>query len=59
MSPRRRKILGYFAMFLSIDVMIASILSLILMWLSFSAIGNVLQVCMRPARKRPPGRAKP
>ena len=43
MSPRRRKILGYFAMFLSIDVMIASILSLILMWLSFSAAGNVLQ----------------
>ena len=43
MSPRRRTILGYFAMFLSIDVMIGSILSLILMWLSFSAIGNVLQ----------------
>jgi len=43
MSPRRRKILGYFAMFLSLDVMVASILSLILMWLSFSAIGNVLQ----------------
>ena len=43
MSPRRRKILGYFAMFLSIDVMVASILSLILMWLSFSSIGNVLQ----------------
>ena len=43
MSPRRRKILGYCAMFLSIDVLVASILSLILMWLSFSAIGNVLQ----------------
>ena len=43
MPPRRRKILGYLAMFLSIDVMVASILSLILMWLSFSAIGNVLQ----------------
>ncbi len=54
MSPRRRKILGYFAMFLSIDVLIASILSLILMWLSFSAIGNVLQTCLQPARMRPP-----
>jgi hypothetical protein len=42
MSPRRRKILGYFAMFLSIDVLIASILGLILMWLAFTAGGNLL-----------------
>ncbi len=42
MSPRRRKILGFAAMFLSIDVLIASILGLILMWLSFTVAGNVL-----------------
>lgn len=42
MSPRRRKILGYFAMFLSIDVLIASILSFIFMWMAFSAAGNML-----------------
>ena len=42
MSPRRRKILGYFAMFLSIDVLIASILGLILMWLAFTSAGNAL-----------------
>jgi|GEM_PF-6342242 hypothetical protein len=42
MSPRRRKILGYFAMFMSIDVLIASILGIILMWVSFSAAGNML-----------------
>ncbi len=42
MSPRRRKILGYFAMFLSIDVLIAAILSLILMWLAFTTAGNML-----------------
>jgi hypothetical protein len=42
MSPRKRKILGYFAMFLSIDVLIASILSLIFMWLAFTAAGNML-----------------
>ena len=42
MSPRRRKILGYFAMFLSIDVLIASILALILMWFAFTAGGNML-----------------
>lgn len=42
MSPRRRKILGYLAMFLSIDVLIASILGLILMWLAFTAGGNLL-----------------
>jgi methyl-accepting chemotaxis protein len=42
MSPRRRKILGYFAMFLTIDVLIASILGLIFMWLSFTAAGNAL-----------------
>jgi len=43
MSPRRRKILGYFAMFLSIDVLVASILSLIFMWLAFTAAGNIFQ----------------
>jgi len=43
MSPRRRKILSYFAMFLSIDVLVASILSLILMWLAFLAAGNMFQ----------------
>jgi hypothetical protein len=42
MSTRKRKILGYSAMFLSIDVLIASILSLILMWLAFTAGGNLL-----------------
>jgi hypothetical protein len=42
MSPRRRKILGYFAMFLTIDVLIASILALIFMWLSFTVAGNAL-----------------
>jgi hypothetical protein len=42
MSPRRRKILSYLAMFLSIDVLIASILSLIFMWLAFTAGGNLL-----------------
>jgi hypothetical protein len=42
MSPRKRKLLGYGAMFLSIDVLIASILSLIFMWLAFTAAGNLL-----------------
>ena len=42
MFPRKRKILGYFAMFLSFDVLIASVLSLILMWLAFTAAGNML-----------------
>src|SRR5512135_324433 len=42
MSPRRRKILGYGAMFLSIDVLIASVLSLIFMWMAFTAAGNLL-----------------
>jgi methyl-accepting chemotaxis protein len=42
MSPRRRKILGYTAMFLSLDVLVASILSMILMWVAFSAAGNLL-----------------
>ncbi len=51
MSPRRRKILGYFAMFLSIDVLIASILGLILMWLSFTAAGNVLVNLFEAAEK--------
>ena len=51
MSPRRRKILGYFAMFLSIDVLIASILSLILMWVSFSAAGNALVNLFSAAEK--------
>ena len=48
MSPRRRKILGYFAMFLTIDVLIASILGLILMWVSFTAAGNVLDHAIHP-----------
>jgi len=42
MSPRKRKILGYFAMFMSIDVLIASVLALIFMWVSFTAAGNLL-----------------
>jgi methyl-accepting chemotaxis protein len=42
MSPRRRKILGYFAMFLSLDVLIASILGIIFMWLAFITAGNAL-----------------
>lgn len=51
MSPRRRKILGYFALFLSIDVLIASILSLILMWVAFSAAGNMLVNLFEAAEK--------
>ena len=42
MSPRRRRILSYLAMFLSIDVLIASVLALIFMWLAFIAAGNAL-----------------
>jgi methyl-accepting chemotaxis protein len=42
MTPRKRKILGYFAMFMSIDVLIASILGVIFMWVSFTAAGNLL-----------------
>jgi hypothetical protein len=42
MTPRKRKILGYTAMFLSIDVLVASILGLIFMWLAFTAAGNLL-----------------
>jgi hypothetical protein len=42
MTPRKRKILGYFAMFMSMDVLIASVLALILMWVSFTAAGNLL-----------------
>ena len=51
MSPRRRKILGYFALFLSIDVLIASILALIFMWLSFTAAGNMLVNLFEAAEK--------
>jgi methyl-accepting chemotaxis protein len=51
MSPRRRKILGYFAMFLSIDVLIASVLGLILMWLAFTAGGNLLVNLFEAAEK--------
>ena len=51
MSPRRRKILGYLAMFLSIDVLIASILGLILMWLAFTAGGNMLVNLFAAAEK--------
>jgi hypothetical protein len=51
MSPRRRKILGYFAMFLTIDVLIASILGLILMWVSFTAAGNLLVNLFEAAEK--------
>ncbi len=51
MSPRRRKILGYGAMFLSIDVLIASILSLIFMWIAFTAAGNLLVNLFEAAEK--------
>ena len=51
MSPRRRKILSYFAMFLSIDVLIAAILGLILMWLAFTAGGNLLVNLFEAAEK--------
>jgi hypothetical protein len=51
MSPRRRKILSYLAMFLSIDVLIASILGLILMWLAFTAGGNLLVNLFEAAEK--------
>ncbi len=42
MSPRRRKILGYFALFLSVDVFIAAILALIGTWAGLSAANNLL-----------------
>jgi methyl-accepting chemotaxis protein len=42
MTPRKRKILAYCAMFLSIDVLVASVLSLIFMWMAFTAAGNLL-----------------
>ncbi len=51
MSPRKRKILGYIAMFMSIDVLIASVLALILMWVSFSAAGNMLVNLFEAAEK--------
>src|SRR5512135_2895864 len=51
MSPRKRKILGYIAMFMSIDVLIASALSMILMWVSFSAAGNMLVNLFEAAEK--------
>ena len=59
MTPRKRKILGYFAMFLSIDVLIASILSTIFMWVSFSAAGNMLQSLFGAARRRRPWPTRP
>jgi hypothetical protein len=51
MSPRKRKILGYTAMFLSIDVLIASILAVILMWTGFVAAGNLLVNLFTAAEK--------
>ncbi len=42
MSPRRRKILGYFALFLSVDVFIAAILALISTWVGLSATNSLL-----------------
>jgi hypothetical protein len=51
MTPRKRKILGYFAMFMSIDVLIASILGVILMWVSFTAAGNLLVNLFEAAEK--------
>ena len=51
MTPRKRNILGYTAMFLSIDVLIASILSAILMWVAFSAAGNLLVNLFEAAEK--------
>jgi hypothetical protein len=51
MTPRKRNILGYTAMFLSIDVLIASILSAILMWVAFSAAGNLLVNLFQAAEK--------
>ncbi len=51
MSPRRRKILGYFAMFLSIDVLVASALSFIFMWVAFSGASNMLVNLFNAAEK--------
>jgi hypothetical protein len=48
---RKRKILGYSAMFLSIDVLIASMLSLIFMWFAFTAAGNLLVNLFAAAEK--------
>ena len=42
MSPRRRKILGYFALFLSVDVFIAAILALIGTWTGLGAINGLM-----------------
>ncbi len=42
MSPRKRKILGFGAMLLSFNVLIASILGMLLMWTAFTAAGNML-----------------
>ena len=38
---RRRKILGYIAMFLSIDVLVAAVFSIIFLWVSFSGINTM------------------
>jgi methyl-accepting chemotaxis protein len=51
MTPRKRKILGYFAMFMSIDVLIASVLAMIFMWVSFTAAGNLLVNLFEAAEK--------
>jgi hypothetical protein len=51
MTPRKRNILGYTAMFLSIDVLIASILAVILMWTGFVTAGNLLVNLFQAAEK--------
>ena len=42
MPSRRRKILGYIAMFLSVDVLVSAVFSIIFLWMSFSAANNLL-----------------
>jgi uncharacterized protein YoxC len=51
MPSRRQKILGYFAMFLSIDVLVAAALSIIVTWVSFSATNNLLASLFQAGEK--------
>ena len=43
MPTRRRKILGYTAMFLSIDVLVAAVLGIIFVWFAFAGANNFLE----------------
>ena len=58
MSPRRRKLLGSLGMFFSIDVLIASLLSLIFMWLASQRQAMCSETYLALVRK-PLGRPSP